>query len=294
METSQLETFIAVCDAGTFTAAARLRHIGQSAVSASIASLERDVGAELFVRTRKTAVLTAEGTALLPYARRMIASQREGYAAVSSARGRVAGEVRVGITAALGRLELGRMIVDLHRDHPDVRVHLLQSMMGSRGHLDLLRTKQLDLALISVPDDRSVPGDVQVEVLLVEPVVAALSLGDRLARRRRVRTTDLRDRAYLALPAGWGAREVVDDALQPLGGPVVEASDYGLLADLVAADLGVAFWPKSAAPARDDVAQVRTELEWRLLLATHRDPLSSATQVVADSLRSVAAQLSTG
>ena len=63
MELRQLEYFLACCDQGTFTAAARSLHVVQSAVSTGVAKLERELGVKLFDRTRTVLVLTDAGRA---------------------------------------------------------------------------------------------------------------------------------------------------------------------------------------------------------------------------------------
>ena len=61
MELRQLEYFVAVAEEANFTRAAERVHISQSGVSAQIRQLERELGAELFDRSARTATLTARG-----------------------------------------------------------------------------------------------------------------------------------------------------------------------------------------------------------------------------------------
>jgi DNA-binding transcriptional LysR family regulator len=292
VEISQLGTFVAVADTGTFTEAGRVRHIGQSAVSASIATLEREVGARLFERTRTAAILTAAGQALLPHARAMLEEQRVAMAAVAGAGGRVAGHVHLGTLATSGRLDLGPVLIGLRRDHPEVRVSLLQSMTGSQGHLDLVRANRLDLALVAA-NGRPARG-VDTETLLTERMLALVPATDRLARAPHLEIAQVSDRPYLALPPGWSARAVVDDVWHPDSTPIVQAADYGLLADLVAAGLGVAVVPEFAVPHRPDVVGVPTPLVWELMLVSSTRPKPAATDVVAQAIRGAARALGGG
>lgn len=73
MEIRQLRHFMAVVDEGGFTAAARAELIVQSALSASIRNLERELGADLFDRTGRRVVLTEAGRAPVPQARALLA-----------------------------------------------------------------------------------------------------------------------------------------------------------------------------------------------------------------------------
>ena len=65
MELRQLEYFVAVAEERNFTRAAERVHISQSGVSAQIRQLERELGAELFDRSARTATLTVAGKAAL-------------------------------------------------------------------------------------------------------------------------------------------------------------------------------------------------------------------------------------
>lgn len=70
----QLRVFIAVVDEGSFSAAARRLKRVQSAVSHSMANLERQLGVEVFDRSPKVPVLTERGHVLLAAARRVCAA----------------------------------------------------------------------------------------------------------------------------------------------------------------------------------------------------------------------------
>jgi len=68
----QLRAFVAVVEQGSFSAAARKLRRVQSAISASIANLEGQLGVRLFDRTTKVAKLTDAGRSVLSAARRVL------------------------------------------------------------------------------------------------------------------------------------------------------------------------------------------------------------------------------
>ncbi len=72
-----LRTFVAVCDCGSFTKAARKVNLTQSAVSLHVKRLEDQVGFRLIVRSTRGIRLTEQGEILLPYARRILALYKE-------------------------------------------------------------------------------------------------------------------------------------------------------------------------------------------------------------------------
>ncbi|MFI5680524.1 LysR family transcriptional regulator [Streptomyces cellulosae] len=81
-----LRAFLAVAEELHFTRAAARLYVAQQALSRDIRRLERELGAELFVRTTRQVTLTADGERLVPYARRVLAAQEELLAAFGQAR----------------------------------------------------------------------------------------------------------------------------------------------------------------------------------------------------------------
>ena len=111
METAYLHEFAKVADCGSFTAAARELHLTQSTLSKHVALLEREFGADLFVRDRSGVSLTEAGGVLYAQARQMekllratellVRAARDGQAAGSTA-GDAAGGTVDGSPAAAG------------------------------------------------------------------------------------------------------------------------------------------------------------------------------------------------
>lgn len=72
-----LRVFLAVAEELHFTRAADRLHVAQQALSRDVRRLERDLGAQLFVRSTRQVTMTADGERLLPHARRVLAAQEE-------------------------------------------------------------------------------------------------------------------------------------------------------------------------------------------------------------------------
>ena len=78
MDVRALETFLAVADEGGFTRAAARLHLVQSSVSASVKTLERELGFRLFERDGRSVRLTPEGRSFVPAARDAVAAVGDG------------------------------------------------------------------------------------------------------------------------------------------------------------------------------------------------------------------------
>ncbi|MEG8277764.1 LysR family transcriptional regulator [Streptomyces sp. AHA2] len=81
-----LRAFATVAEELHFTRAAVRLHVAQQALSRDVRRLERELGAELFVRTTRQVALTPDGERLLPHARRVLQAQDELLAAFGQAR----------------------------------------------------------------------------------------------------------------------------------------------------------------------------------------------------------------
>jgi DNA-binding transcriptional LysR family regulator len=95
----QLKVFLAVADNLSFTRAAEVLFLTQSAVSHQISKLERQLGSALFVRQGRQVSLTDAGQTLVPHARRVFAAIRDAEAAVQLAARPDAGVLRIGASS---------------------------------------------------------------------------------------------------------------------------------------------------------------------------------------------------
>src|SRR5262249_59501572 len=104
MELRQLEQFLAVAEEGHFTRAASRCRMSQSALSASIRSLERELDSRLFMRTTRKVELTEAGRVLLEEARRTLA------AAASARESVLAGRVLLRVSPRAGGIPTPRLL----------------------------------------------------------------------------------------------------------------------------------------------------------------------------------------
>src|SRR5438105_2507958 len=115
MELRQLRYFVAVAEELHFTRAAERLHIGQPPLSHAIQTLEHDIGAQLFERTKRWVRLTGAGTLFLQDARRILAlSEQAGDTARRAQRGE-AGELRVGFTFSTPFTPLFAAVINRYR-----------------------------------------------------------------------------------------------------------------------------------------------------------------------------------
>jgi len=300
VEIRDLDYFLACCQAGSFTAAAREVHIVQSAMSSAIARLEHDLGVSLFDRSVTPVTVTEHGAAFQAAAQRILDAVQAARDDVAAVSGQVRGTVILGYTLNTGPLDLAAVLADLRDRHPDVIVKLRQSLTGSAGNLQAVLDGSMDIALTadSAPPGTGQPGTgplprgVILSPLVSEALVFVCPADHPLSRRSSVTVADLADETILRFPPGWSVRDTVDRVLGAVAS-AIEIADYALMLKLVQGHFGTTLMPTSAiaaAPAGLRVVRVDdARLRWNLSAAISASrPRSAATTAVLRELSQAA------
>lgn len=147
---NRLRVFFHVHQARSVGAAADALHVTQSAVSQSLAKLEAELGAQLFVRRHRSIVPTAAGDALYSVVAPFVASLQGGLEQIHRARHELAGTLRIGAPVEFGSHRLPEALAGFSRNHPAVHYTL---QLGHPSELvPLLAEGQLDLCFADLFD----------------------------------------------------------------------------------------------------------------------------------------------
>ena len=293
MELRQLEYFVAVAADLNFSRAAQRIHVVQSALSASVSRLEKELGVELFDRSKRQIALTATGEVFLVHAREVIDTVHRARSSVEDHRDQLTGTVTLGALMSWGTLNLPAVLQGFRRLNPLVTVRLRQSLTGSAGHLDAIANGQMDLALVSISSSPS--RRVALRELTREAMVFVCESSHALARRRRVQLADLDGQDFIHFPLGWGIRQRLDAGFADAGVHPVnayEVADYAIAAELIRHRLATTVLPVSAAHRFPDLPAVplNPPLTWTLSLASAPpETASRATRALVDAITDPAA-----
>jgi len=258
MELRHLTVFVAVAEEASFTRAADRLHMVQSAVSASVRGLERELGAALFDRTTRRVELTDAGDALLPEARQVLAAVTAAREAVDQVSGGLRGTLRLGTMQgqAMRPISVPRLVAGFRAEHPGVEVHVSHTG-GSVAMAEQVRTGRLDLAFVSLPDRR--PSGLTLTPISSERMQIACASDHPLAERAEVDLATLADEPFIEFPEGWGTRMSTDRAFAAAGVArtiVYEVNDVASVIEFVSSGLAVALISPTLVVAGDDVALV--------------------------------------
>ncbi|WP_168798038.1 LysR family transcriptional regulator [Pacificoceanicola onchidii] len=113
-----LAVFVAVTEAGSFSAAGRRLNLSTSVVSHHVSKLESKLGVSLFFRSTRALTLTSEGHKILDAAKRMVAAGTEAFDALSGELDQPVGTLRITIPAFGQCTSMHRAIWDFALEHP--------------------------------------------------------------------------------------------------------------------------------------------------------------------------------
>ena len=249
VEIDQVEAFVAIVRHRGFTRAAVALHLSQPAVSRRVELLERELGAPVLERLRGGVALTESGKAFLPYAEALLATVRDGVAAVRAVERTDRGAITLALVGTLASTSLTACLERFRSEHPGVALGLRTAL--SQEVSSLVRRGDSTLGLRYGLDPNP---ELTASVLFEEPMHPVCAPGHRLARARRIDPRALAGEPWITFPprpavVGEPYATTLNQRLAAcgLGGAEIVAID-SLTAQkrLVEAGFGLALLPESS------------------------------------------------
>ena len=200
-----LHVLFAVVQFGSMAKAAANLGMSQPAVSETIADLEHTLGVRLLDRSRRGVAPTMYADTLLQRGRAAFDELRQGIKEIEFLADPASGEVRIGCTESIAESILPNVIERFRAQYPQVVLHVdlvAAPAVSPAPDLPGLRERRLDLVLTRVPTPsigRRADQDLEVEVLLDDPMVLAVGARHPLSRRR-VDLAELSDEPWILPP----------------------------------------------------------------------------------------------
>jgi DNA-binding transcriptional LysR family regulator len=235
----KLRYFLAVAEELHFGRAAERLHIAQPVLSRQIRALEHELGAELFLRDRRSTALTPAGEQLAQEARPLLANAE---ALLRRVRASCEGVTRFTVAFMPG-ITLTPAVRPLRERHPGLDVRMLRT--GWHDQAEVLHDGRADVGIVRLPID---PAGLEIRPLFTEPRVAVVASAHRLAGKEAVHLADLAADHLLQDPDL--VPEWRDIAVELRTGPRRPASVHYSVEEkleLVAGGQGIAVIPASTA-----------------------------------------------
>jgi len=212
-----LQLLVAIDDLRNLGQVAASINVTQPAVSKSLVELERGLGLKLFERTSRGVHPTIYGECLIRHARTMLTDLAH---ARDELRGLVSGSsgnIRVGVLATAALALLPRSLALLKTRHPGITVLVREGTMETL--LPELWLGTLDLIVGRLPEKRVAQG-LGEKTLMEEGVTPVAGRHHPLARKKRLRWSDLREYPWVMPPVNTLLREPLERAFERHGIPI--------------------------------------------------------------------------
>ena len=258
MEIRQVKAFVAIAEAGTFTAGAARVHVTQAAISMQIRQLEIETGAKLFIRAPRRVILTEAGEKLLERAYVILREHDAALEELAALTGAVRGRLRIGSASAMVSADpLPQILRELREAHPGAEASV--SSGTSESLVRQVLAGDLDAAFVSLPVEAR---GVQTELLSEDYLVAIASPRHKLAKQKIVSAYALAGEKLILGERGGNTRRLIDQFFAHAGVTLkiaMELSRLAAIKRMVEEEMGVGIVPLQS--VREEVAK-GTVVRW--------------------------------
>jgi LysR family transcriptional regulator, transcriptional activator of the cysJI operon len=245
MHLETLKTFCDLIETGSFSKAAALNLISQSAVSQQVQALERRFDQQLIERGRRKGVAPTEAGRLLYIECKEILERFHALENRLRARSEViAGSIRVATVYSVGLHEIPPYIKQFIKEHPQVKIHIEYSRTDKVIEACLNNT--IDFGIIALPLRRP---NLAVIPFRHDKLVVICNPGHRLAGRRRVSVKKLEGEDFIAFERDIPTRKTIDQILKQNRvsvNYVMEFDNIETIKRSVEVGIGVSILPETA------------------------------------------------
>ena len=251
MQFESLKVFCDLAETESFTQAARINGVSQSAVSQAISALENHFNARLIERSKKNFRLTTEGELVYSHSKEILQRYDAIHNRMQEIRHIISGEIRVATIYSIGLHELPRYVKRFMRDYPEVNVHV-EYRRANQVYDDVLGNT-VDVGLVAYPEH-----DARWAVIPLrkEPLALACHPKHPLAKLRSVTLKALSGQSFISFEPDMPTRKALDQFLREQRVKVQHAMEFDNIETVkraVELNCGVAIVPEAA--LKQEVAQ---------------------------------------
>jgi LysR family transcriptional regulator, transcriptional activator of the cysJI operon len=257
MQIESLKIFCDLAETESFTKAAQINKITQSAVSQQISSLERQFKSLLIERSKKKFRLTREGQVLYDFSKQMIQTYDSLHSKLQEIKDIISGTVRVATIYSIGLHDLPPYIKRFMKSYPTVNVHV-EYRRANQVYEDVLGNI-VDLGLVAYPVRDS---KLETIALRKDPLVLICHPQHPFAKQKNVRLKALAGQKFIGFEPDIPTRKALDRILKENGVEVQHVMEFDNIETVkraVEIDAGISIVPQGtilSEVAKQTLAQV--------------------------------------
>jgi DNA-binding transcriptional LysR family regulator len=260
MQIESLKVFCDLAETESFTRAAQINEVTQSAVSQQISSLEREFKSLLIERSKKKFRLTREGQVLYDYSKQVIATYDALHSKLQEIKDIISGTIRVATIYSIGLHDLPPYLKRFLKAYPTVNVHV-EYRRANQVYEDVMGNV-VDLGLVAYPLK-----DPKIELfpLRRDPLVLICHPQHALAKQKSIKLKLLSGQKFIGFEPDIPTRKAIDKILKENNIEVQHVMEFDNIETVkraVEIDAGVAIVPQGTVlqeVAKQTLAQVPLE-----------------------------------
>src|SRR5579884_4294453 len=251
MQIESLKVFCDLAETESFTKAAQINNVTQSAVSQQISSLERQFKSLLIERSKKKFRLTREGQLLYDYSKQIIQTYDALHSKLQEIKDIISGTIRVATIYSIGLHDLPPYIKRFLKEHPTVHVHV-EYRRANQVYEDVLGNV-VDLGLVAYASK-----DPKLEIVSLhkDSMVVICHPQHPFAKQKNVKLKALAGQKFVGFEPDIPTRKAIDKILREHGvtvQTVMEFDNIETVKRAVEIDAGISIVPSRT--VRQEVAK---------------------------------------
>ncbi|WP_223067288.1 cidABC operon transcriptional activator CidR [Paenibacillus caui] len=274
MDIRQLQYLVEVARQRSFTRAAEALFITQPTISKTIRVMEEELGVVLFDRQGKQIELTDAGRIIVERAQDILNSFQSLSAELDDLRNLKRGHIRIGLPPMVGASFFPKLMGLFHQRYPEITIRLFEDG-AKKVEIDVAEGA-LDLGVVVLPTNEEgfscFPFVEEKLNLIVHP-------SHRLAGNKEVELSELHEEYFIMFAEDFALHDRIIRECQHAGFQpriIYESSQWDLISQMVAANLGVALLPEAVCremdPSRISVLpMVKPMIPWKLGIIWRED-----------------------
>ena len=221
MQIESLKVFCDLAESESFTKAAQINSVTQSAVSQQISSLERQFKSILIERSKKKFRLTREGQVLYEYSKQIIQTYQSLQSKLQEIKDVISGTIRVATIYSIGLHDLPPYLKKYLKSYPTVNVHV-EYRRSNQVYEDVL-SNVVDLGLVAYPvrDNK-----LDVVALRRDRLVLVCHPQHPLAKSKSVPLTAIAGQKFIGFQPDIPTRKAIDKILKDRGIQVQHVMEF--------------------------------------------------------------------
>ena len=242
MQIESLKVFCDLAETESFTKAAQINGVTQSAVSQQISSLERTFKSLLIERSKKKFRLTREGQVLYDYSKQIIQTYESLHSKLQELKDIISGTIRVATIYSIGLHDLPPYIKKFMKVYPTVNVHV-EYRRANQVYEDVLGNV-VDLGLVAYPVK-----DAKLEIIPLrkEPLVLICHPQHAFSKLKAIKLKQLIGQKFIGFEPDIPTRKALDKILKEYDvsvNNVMEFDNIETVKRAVEIDAGVSIVPQ--------------------------------------------------